>query len=196
MNNPQFSKYPALGCNRSLDKTKKQISTSICESERYIESLYENTPNLIPLHLICSFEPAYFKDDIDLQTSTNIFKAYIETFEDELEFGPLIGYWWNWDCLTEDAYSYYLVLLFNPTILHYYPMQILTEFGERWNLKAGGLGRYYSAHETLQNISLLSKEKLLYVVRHMLTRGACVRLNENHRINYYGMGDLPKKVEC
>lgn len=111
----------------------KQITAHICKSENYIKGLYKNTPGLIQLNLACQYQFDHRQVDIDLQTSTHLFKAFTETFADELEFGPLEGFWWILDGVTEEEISYCLVLLFNTTVLQYYPMQIVKEFGERWN---------------------------------------------------------------
>lgn len=170
------------------DERKKSLMKRFNKAKRCIMSLYESTPRLFDVDMTLSYKRNALVDNMSLLESCNHFNKFIKELREDASSGPLVGWCWKREYMTETNYRYHLLLFFDEQKIVNDLHQIRYTLYERWNSITNDQGASY-----LQNLipgaTYNSRmESNLRLVQHMLMRDIFIRLKPHTKFDHFGMG--------
>lgn len=185
-----------------LEERKKESSQNFNKTKRYIERLHTNHPSLHGVRMvICDHNQG--DEDSTLQESDAHLMAFLEALKTDPTLGFPVGWWWKREYMSELGYFYYLIVFFEK---QYDKTEINDTYNYHWSSITKGQGKYFVPvvlHRDYERCAIRlarrryidNPESFLSSIQRMLMRDIFLRLEGHQKLDYCGMGELPKLAE-
>lgn len=186
-----------------VDERKKESSQNFSKTKRYIERIHANNPFcLYGVRMVICYQNQY-ASSISLAESNARLMKFLDAFETDSQLGSPVGYWWKREYMSETGYRYYLIVFFNS---NYDRTQIYANYNDHWSSITQNKGLSFIPNvpdrdyqrcnviPLLQSGYIDSLNSILSSIQRMFMRDIYLRLESHQKLDYFGMGKLPKST--
>lgn len=187
-----------------VEERKKESSQNFNKTKRYIERLHANHPDLDGVRMVICYQKQY-ADSIKLQESDDHLMAFLKALKTDSDstLDSPVGWWWKREYMSELGYFYYLIVFFQTRRDE---TEIDDIYNRHWSSITKERGKYFVPdvpdrdYERCPIILLRRRyihnpESFLSSIQRMLMRDIFLRLEGHQKLDYCGMGELPKLAE-
>jgi len=192
------------GFKNEMAERKKESTQSFTKTKHYVNRLYANSPLLYGMRMFFYYRSNHEGPSMLVESNKHLMK-FLEPYETGSALSSPVGWWWKREYMSEVSYRYHLIFFFDGQKTPYDP-RLIDLYGPQWVSVTGGEGAYVipfvqewddlpSETGLFQQPQHDSLESLLSSMQSMLMRDVYLRLNPSKKIDHFGMGKLPKRVD-